>query len=478
MENNFQLPVLAETERTQLANLTLFNELRTPENVAGLFFVPAYKVIAEELVAIHADGQDGERFDAPGTSRAVVSRLEAKGLLEAAGGRDAVVSLLEIGAKPDVDPSFGGGQHIGTLERLRDVARRRRIMLAARRLEEAACNPATPAERVEVLRSQLAEAAETSRRSLDVPKDGFMRECLERINDMIRRKSFVTGIRSGWDAMDDMLGGLRESTFTVLGARPSMGKTAFGLCLAAAVASLLPEGAGEVVFVTAEMGVPQLMERMLANMADVELRRAVKRGMKKGELVELNRAAKRLRELPLQFVDANGVDLDELAAHVKRRHRERKIALLVVDYLQLLRCSRMEEQGRYAVVSEVSRVLTSLAHMLGIPVFALAQLSRESAKAKDKTPGLTNLRESGAIEQDADAVLLLHRPDYYEAPKDAPNNEPEVRVTREQHLAKVIVAKNREGATGCIFFDWLPDVQRFTPHVEPGSREGENNIPF
>lgn len=459
METDRPLPSMVDTERTHLGNMVLYPALRTREN-AALFYVPQYSTVAAKLVEIHNAGLDRE-YDTDGTAMHVASLLEAEGKLEQVGGADMLRSLLN--ALPnDIDPQVSPALAEATAERLREVARRRRVAIAANSLAAAACDPHATTERLEALRSALVDAATPARRKLDVSKKAAMQECMDRLDHMVKTHSFVTGLRSGWEELDDMLGGFRESTFTVLGARPSMGKTAFGLSFAWSVAVNLPEDAGEVVFVTAEMGVPNLLERLVGNISDVPIRKAVKRGALKGELQELGKAIKRVKAARLEFVDANGVDVDELAAHLRERHKTRPISLLVVDYLQLLRCGRMEEQGRYAVVSEVSRILTGLAHGLDIPVFALAQLSRESAKAKDKTPGLTDLRESGAIEQDADAVLLLHRPDYYEAQKEEPDKPNSIPV----HEAKVIIAKNREGATGVTWFEWRPDVQRFNPRKE------------
>lgn len=457
METETQTPFLPESEQRHLGNLVMWPKLRTPENVDGLFFVPQYRAVAEMLAEIHADGLDAGGLEVNSTALELVARFEAAGTLDRVGGRDQLRALM-IALPFDPDPDIADGVWRATVERLRVAARRRKLMAFARQLQEAAGRSDLTAEQLDRMREGLWETEE-ARRELDVSKKGAIQACMKRLELMVRTRSYVTGLRSGYDHLDDMLGGLRPGTFTVIGARPSMGKTALGLNLAWRVAERLPEeAAGEVLFVTAEMGVPQLMERLICTLSEVPVRDSVKRGMTKGEVQKVREAIMRMKRGRLEFVDANGVDVDAVAAHLRQRHRQKAIALMVVDYLQLMRCRRMEEQGRYAVVSEVSRVLTSLAHELAVPLVALAQLSRESAKSKNKVPGLTDLRESGQIEQDADAVLLLHRPDYYEK-----KEEPEVRITKEQHQAQVIVAKNREGATGTVWFNWEPGIQRFSP---------------
>lgn len=456
-----EMPVLFESEKRHLGNLVMWPRLRTRENVDGLFFVPLYRAVAEELVAIHAEGLDAGPLEVDPTLRELVARFEAAGRLDQVGGKaqlEGLVSYIPF----DPDPVAVDGVWRATVERLRVAAKRRRVMLYARRLLEASADSDTTPEELERLCAGVAEAEPDvfAAPKLDVSKMGAMKVCMDRLSKMIRTRSFVTGLRSGYDALDEMLGGFRPGTFTVVGARPSMGKTALALNLAWRVAERLPEDAGEVVFITAEMGVPQLLERLVGTISEVPIRKSVKRGSTKGEQQALLGAIRRVKAVRLEFVDANGVDVDAVAAHIRRRHKERPMALVVLDYLQLMRCKRMEEQGRYAVVSELSRVLTSLAHELGVSMVVLSQLSRESAKSKSKVPGLTDLRESGQIEQDADAVLLLHRPDYYET-----KEEPEVRITKEQHDAQLICAKNREGATGVVWLSWEPDIQRFSPRA-------------
>lgn len=457
--NNQVLPHLPETERLLVASMMFNPALRVPENAAeGLFYTPSLRMIAGELARMHADGEDPELGEQRSVVAVLATRFEADGRLQAVGGWPGLMDLAaaEYVSMPEMVEER-------CLAALRDCAERRRVLMLSRRIAEAATAGADCSRLMEELRG--VGPAEV-RRGMAVDRVAAMRLCTNRLDEMIRRRSSVTGLLSGYDALDEMLGGWRPGTLTVLGARPSMGKTAWGLNVAWRVAERLGEAAGAVVFASAEMGVPSLLERLLAMLSSVDIKGGVKRGLTKDELRRLLAAVKEVKAGRLEFLDANGADVEALCREVEEMHRKSPVALLVVDYLQLLRCQRVEDQGRYAVVTEVSRRLAWLARGIGVPVLALAQLSRESAKAKDKTPGLTDLRESGAIEQDADAVLLLHRPDYYE--KDKEKAEPEVVVARPIHKAKVIVAKNREGATGTQWFRWEPEFQRFSPMENDG----------
>lgn len=452
--NDQVLPHLPETERLLVASMMFNPALRVPENAAeGLFYTPSLRMIAGELARMHADDEDPELGEQRSVVAVLATRFEADGRLQAVGGWPGLMDLAaaEYVSMPEMVEER-------CLAALRDCAERRRVLMLTRRIAEAATAGADCSRLMEELRG--VEPAEV-RRGMAVDRVAAMRLCTNRLDEMIRRRSSVTGLLSGYDALDEMLGGWRPGTLTVLGARPSMGKTAWGLNVAWRVAERLGEAAGAVVFASAEMGVPSLLERLLAMLSSVDIKGGVKRGLTKDEMRRLLAAVKEVKAGRLEFLDANGADVEALCREVEAMHRKSPVALLVVDYLQLLRCQRVEDQGRYAVVTEVSRRLAWLARGIGVPVLALAQLSRESAKAKDKTPGLTDLRESGAIEQDADAVLLLHRPDYYE--KDKEKAEPEMVVSRPVHQAKIIMAKNRDGSTGTQWFRWEPEFQRFTP---------------
>lgn len=463
-ETEKRLPWMPETERLLLSSMMFNPALRDAAHAAPeLFYTPAYRTIAAELVRMHEAEEDPEnQGEQKSVAMVLATRFEADGRLEAVGGWPALLDL----ASSEYD-SVPARVDERCLTVLRGCAERRRVLTGARRLVEAAESGADCTALLAELRDggTVVEPGGT----MEVDKHEAMRLCIHRLEDMIRRRSSVTGLLSGFDTLDEMLGGWRPGTLTVLGARPSMGKTAWGLNVSWRVSQRLGEAPGSVLFVSAEMGVPNLLERLLAQVAGVDIKGSVKRGQSKDEQKRILAAVRDVKASRLEFLDANGADVDAVCREVEDVHRKRPVALLVVDYLQLLRCERLEDQGRYAVVTEVSRRLAWLARGLGIPVLALAQLSRESAKSKDKTPGLTDLRESGAIEQDADAVLLLHRPDYYEKEKEA-----EAVVSRPIHRAKVIVAKNREGATGSQWFRWEPEFQRFMPECEVQDDEQEN----
>jgi replicative DNA helicase len=296
---------------------------------------------------------------------------------------------------------------------------------------------------------------QSTERLLDVMKKSF-----KRLNDAVARGDRITGVATGFDRYDRMTAGLHEGDLTIVAARPGMGKTSFVLNLAANVAS--PKGrevsndpnqrweeagVGAVVF-SLEMPREQLANRMVCAEARVDVSKMRTGFLSPQDWSKLTQAASHLGSLPIWIDDSPGLTLLELRAKVRRLQSEfdtrdadgrklRKIGCVIVDYLQLMK-GRDGVQSREQEISEISRGLKGLAKELEIPVIALSQLNRavETRSEKSKRPQISDLRESGAIEQDADNIVFIYRDDYYN--QDSP----------EQNIAELIVAKQRNGPTG------------------------------
>jgi replicative DNA helicase len=268
---------------------------------------------------------------------------------------------------------------------------------------------------------------------------------LERIIARSESRHPITGVASGFLELDDLTSGFQPEQLIILAARPSMGKTALALniCDYAAVQLKVP-----VLLVSLEMGHLELAERMLCSRSRVDghkLRTGQNLGYR--EINLLGKSYEELRASPLFIDDTPARNMLQITANARRHKLQDKIGLIVVDYIQLVDTEEPRD-SRQEQIAKISRRLKTLARELKVPVIALSQLNRAVENREDRRPRMADLRESGAIEQDADIVLLLHRPDYYDA-----NDQPGV--------AELIVAKNRNGATGSVKLTFLKNITRF-----------------
>jgi replicative DNA helicase len=256
----------------------------------------------------------------------------------------------------------------------------------------------------------------------------------------------VTGVASGLVDLDEITGGFHRGQLIVLAARPSMGKTAMALniCDHAAIDHKIP-----VLFTSLEMGYLEIAERLLCARSRIDgdkIRRGIGLGMR--EMQQLTRAYRELSNDGKIFIDDTPArNMMQISATARRFKRRNKIGLIVVDYIQLID-SEESRDSRQEQIAKISRRLKTLARDLEVPVIALSQLNRAVETREDKRPRMADLRESGAIEQDADIVLLLHRPEYYDA-----NDQP--------GIAELIIAKNRNGATDTVKLTFLKKLTRF-----------------
>lgn len=257
-------------------------------------------------------------------------------------------------------------------------------------------------------------------------------ETVQVINELSLNDGDITGVTTGLETIDLKLSGLQPSQLILLAARPAMGKTALGLTMAWNAAR---EGKS-VAFFSLEMSVLQLNYRLLSMVSMIDLEQVMNGRIKDDEWELLFRATKEIANKDLYVDETPGITLSEMRSKLKRLKAEVGVDLVVIDYLQLMQADSRQE-NRQNEIASISRGLKTLSKELNCPVLSLAQLSREADKRADHKPILSDLRESGAIEQDADVVMLLYREDYYDE-EDNPN------------IAKVIVAKHRNGATGTL----------------------------
>ena len=281
-------------------------------------------------------------------------------------------------------------------------------------------------------------------------------DAMDRIALRSEEKHPISGVPTGLLDLDDITGGFQGSQLVILAARPSMGKTAIALNICEHAA--LDGGAG-VLFVSLEMGQLELAERLLCSKSKVDgdkLRKG--KGLGTREMKQLGEAYDVLRDAPLYIDDTPARNMVQIAANARRLKLRNGIGLIVVDYIQLIEPEHGEgRESRQEQISKISRRLKTLARELNVPVIALSQLNRGVENREDRRPRMADLRESGAIEQDADLVLLLHRPEYYD-----PNDQP--------GIAELIVAKNRNGRTDTVKLTFLKNIMRFeslAAHADP-----------
>jgi replicative DNA helicase len=273
----------------------------------------------------------------------------------------------------------------------------------------------------------------------------IIKDSIETIDHLYQRKEHVTGLATGFHDFDILTSGLHKSDLIIVAARPSMGKSAFATCLCEHIGVQLKK---PVAFFSLEMSKEQLVQRMLCSHARVDAHKVRTGFLSHSDWPRLTSAAGKLSEAPIYIDDFPGVTVLELRAKARRMKAQFGIELIVVDYLQLMQSGNRAE-NRQQEISEISRRLKALARELSVPVIAISQLSRAVESRTDHRPQLSDLRESGAIEQDADLVILLLREEYYNPTED------------NRGKAEVMIAKQRNGPVGSVQLAFLKEYARF-----------------
>jgi replicative DNA helicase len=274
----------------------------------------------------------------------------------------------------------------------------------------------------------------------------LVKEAFKAIEKRFEEKTAITGVPTGFSEFDKMTAGLQPSDLIIVAGRPSMGKTALALNMAQSAA--VEQGKGVAVF-SLEMAKEQLVMRMLCSQARIDASRMRGGFLKDSDWPKLAKAAGQLSQAPIYIDDTGAISILEMRAKCRRLQADKGLDLIMVDYLQLMRGSSSSDGSREREISEISRGLKALARELSVPVIALSQLNRSLEQRQDKRPMLSDLRESGAIEQDADVITFVYRDEYY-------NPESE-----DKGLAEIIIGKQRNGATGTVKLTFLKHFTLF-----------------
>ena len=329
-----------------------------------------------------------------------------------------------------------------------EKAQLRSLIAAATEIAGAAYESADEVEDIMDSAEKRILQVSSGKRSKDfVPLQDILLDALEQIDLRYNNKGCITGLPTGFTELDHLTAGLQKSDLILVAARPSMGKTAFTLNIAAHVVLRAKE---PVAFFSLEMSKEQLVQRLLCSEGRIDSQRLRVGELEEKEWGDLIDTANRLSAAPLYIDDTPSITVMELRSKARRLKAEHGLSLIVIDYLQLMQ-GRASKSGdnRQQEISEISRSLKALARELDVPVIALSQLSRSVESRQIKRPMLSDLRESGSLEQDADIVMFLYREDYY---------DPE---TENKNITEVIIAKHRNGPVDTVDLTFLKQFTKF-----------------
>ena len=426
-----------DAERGVLGSILLMNDMI--DEVADIiqanhFYLEAHQQIYNGIWRLHDNGIRG--IDAVTLS----SELAKKNELEAIGGNRYLIEIL------DTVPHAAHAKYYAGI--VRDKYIQRSLIYACtdilRENYEDADDTQELLQRAEHRIFQILEQQENTDK-LEI-RD-ILLKTFDRINERLEHEGHVSGLSTGFADLDGKTNGLQPSELVILAARPSMGKTALVVNIAEAVAREAQTG---VVIFSLEQSKLELAERLLCIRAKLDGHKLRKGDLSEEDRDRLMQASAELSELPLFIDDSPGRTMAQIGAISRRLKRRRSVGLVIIDYLQLIE-PEDKKAPREQQIAAIARRLKFLAKELDIPVVALAQLNRGVELREDKRPRLADLRESGAIEQDADLVMFLHRPDAYN-PEDNPG------------LAELIIAKHRSGPTGIVPLTWVKESMRFVDY--------------
>ena len=374
----------------------------------------------------------------------VFEQLQNQGKAEGIGGLAYLNSLAQY------VPSAGNIRRYAEIVRERAILRK--LVSASDEIATNAFNPqgrpvSTILDESEQKIFNIGEEGSRMKRGFQA-MDSLVVALLDRVQEMADNPNDVTGVPTGFYDLDRYTAGLQPGDLIVLAARPSMGKTAFAINIAEHVA--LHEGLPVAVF-SMEMGASQLAVRIVGSIGRIDQSHLRTGKLTDEEWPRLTEAIERLRNVSLHIDETAGLTVGELRANARRLARQcGKLGLIVVDYLQLMSGSSGTDENRATELGEISRGLKMLAKELQCPVIALSQLNRSVETRPDKRPMMSDLRESGAIEQDADIIMFIYRDDYYT--KEA---------SKEPGVAEILIAKQRNGPTGMVKLAFLRNLTRF-----------------
>lgn len=395
------------------------------------FYKEAHKIIYECMITLSNKGEPIDLIT-------LTEELRKQGHLNDIGGISYITSLSTI------VPTTSNVKYYADIVKEKSVLRK--LIKASNEIINLGYSGATKIE-------DVLEQAEKSIFDISQEKtsDDFksinlvLMDAYDMIEKLYTNKSDVTGITTGFKDLNKKINGLQRTDLILIAARPAMGKTAFSLNL---VQNAALKGDASVAVFSLEMSKEQLVQRMLSSQSSVDLKKIKTGTLNDNDWPRIIDAMAVLSDAKIHIDDTPGIKISELRSKCRKLKIEKGLDLVLIDYLQLME-GEGNNESRQQEISKISRSLKILAKELNCPVVALSQLSRAPEQRADHRPMLSDLRESGAIEQDADIVMFLYRDEYYHADSESKN------------IGEVIIAKNRHGETGSVELVWLGEVQRF-----------------
>ena len=427
-----------EAERNVLGSILLKPDvcddvalLVRPEDFAD----EAHQTIFRHLLDLH-DG--AARIDAT----ILLDRLRNKGDLEQIGGAATIAELINS------VPHAAHATHYAGI--IRDKAMLRSLIDASTDILRDAYDAFDePRELLSQAEEKIFSILEQRSSAEAQPIQAVLEDVMIRMDARMKHEHALGGVETGFTDLDSLCGGLHNSELIILAARPSMGKTAFAMNIAEHIAIDTHQ---PVLFVSLEMASLELADRLLCSSAQVNGHRLRNGTISQEDRRRLVQKSSEISSAPLFIDDTPGRTLTEIAAVARRLKRKQGLSLIVIDYLQLIEPDNPRDP-RQEQVARIARRLKTMSRELDIPILCLAQLNRQAEASRDNRPRLNHLRESGAIEQDADVVMFVHREEYYQT-----NDEDRERVKGE---AEIIIAKQRNGPIGDVKLLWQHDYTRF-----------------
>ena len=429
------MPSNLDAERSILGAILLDNnalnaaiEALKPDD----FFIPQHRSIFNQMIAL---GEAQHAIDLV----TLTEELHRRGELESSGGAPYLASLV------DGVPRVSNVEHYARI--VKEKALLRNLIHATHNIQQHAFDGEDGADTIlDNAESSIFALAEDRVKVGLLPIKDIVRDNFERLEKIFREGKSVTGISTGYGELDKLLSGLQPSELIILASRPSQGKTALALNMAENIAI---RGGLPVAVFSLEMSKESLLQRLVASVAQVDAHKFRSGHLSREDWRRMTEGLGAISSAPLWIDDAGSISVLEIGAKARRLKRDKGLSLLIVDYLQLI-TARGRFNSRQEEVASISRGLKGLAKELQVPVLVLSQLTR-APEREERGPQLSDLRESGAIEQDADVVMFIYRPNFFNM-----NATPE-----ERDMADILIAKQRNGPTDKVKFVFRSRLTRF-----------------
>lgn len=444
-----QMPNSVDVEQSLLGSMLLYPESVRIAFEKGLMESDFYSNVNQRIFNVIM-GIDNEKK--PVEITGVVTRLTDLGLLQQVGGMEYLLKLVDMATSPANCEYY--------ISLVQNKAILRRLIESAQEISEEGMDLSNDIEDVLDLAEQKILNVTRSRRTTDFRTGKQVVQVVLKELENLQQNRGLTGIPTNFERLDYMTNGFQRGDLIILAARPSMGKTAFALNLGLNAATIFDK---TVAIFSLEMPSEQLVKRMLSSKGAVQGSKLKNGYLDNRDWNNLYDAAQELQQAKIFLDDSSTIRMSDIFSKCRKLKSEHGLDIVIIDYLQLISGGKKTE-SRQQEVSEISRSLKQLARELEVPVIALSQLSRktEQRPGEDKRPILSDLRESGSIEQDADLVMFLHSADYYKKDK------PEIRSMQ------VIVAKHRNGAVGDVDLTFEPGISTFFNAAKKGEEMDES----